>query len=369
MNAIPNNTSNLRHHAQRHIDNPAETHLHSITIARERAGRKRLVSKPRRVRTQQHPSLSHSHAPRDDRYDDLAIVYFSTPATKTSGRATSAGDIIMAGTSPFSHQSPSYHSSSYFPKLEANFMRDFSCCGQTLPTLHDLLQHYEESHAQQTPHSHRASSAAARARENSTPNSKAALAAQAASVVQQQAQQQSQKPQQVRAPIQQRGTPVGGIQPMRQQQSLPQTPVQQNVLPVSEDMDRVEDMEKDDAIGPLDQSGDLSIKITNVEEAEADDWSGRIGNGASVRVPTYGIIAHGIRTRSMDMAKFEEIKEELLLDNKPFIPLADIKYIGWLSRSATTKSASSIIIEFVRTHHVHGPEARLPIGSSTEKPC
>ena len=101
------------------------------------------------------------------------------------------------------------------------------------------------------------------------------------------------------------------------------------------------------------KSGDLSIKNTNIEETEAlkqfaDDWSGRIGNGASVRVPTYGIIAHGIRTSSMDMEKFDGIKIELLQDNKPFIPLADIKYIGWLSRSAPTKSASSIIIEFTR---------------------
>lgn len=30
-------------------------------------------------------------------------------------------------------------------------MRDFSCCGVTLPTLHDLLQHYEEAHAQKSP--------------------------------------------------------------------------------------------------------------------------------------------------------------------------------------------------------------------------
>lgn len=57
----------------------------------------------------------------------------------------------MAGTSPFTLQSPSYHSSSYLPKLEANFMRDFSCCGFTLPSLHDLLQHYEEAHAQRSP--------------------------------------------------------------------------------------------------------------------------------------------------------------------------------------------------------------------------
>src|SRR5215469_18318156 len=56
----------------------------------------------------------------------------------------------MTGTSPFAFQSPSFHSSSYLPKLEANFMRDFSCCGVTLPTLHDLLQHYEEAHAQKS---------------------------------------------------------------------------------------------------------------------------------------------------------------------------------------------------------------------------
>ena len=57
----------------------------------------------------------------------------------------------MQGSSPFAYQSPSFHSSSYLPKLEANFMKDFSCCGMTLPSLHDLLQHYEEAHAQQMP--------------------------------------------------------------------------------------------------------------------------------------------------------------------------------------------------------------------------
>ncbi|RPB13720.1 hypothetical protein P167DRAFT_552875 [Morchella conica CCBAS932] len=59
-------------------------------------------------------------------------------------------DIIMAGTSPFTFGSPSFHSSSYLPKLEADFCRDFSCCGLPLPSLHDLLRHYEEHHAQQS---------------------------------------------------------------------------------------------------------------------------------------------------------------------------------------------------------------------------
>lgn len=34
-------------------------------------------------------------------------------------------------------------------------MRDFTCCGQILPNLHDLLQHYEEEHTQPSPNSAR----------------------------------------------------------------------------------------------------------------------------------------------------------------------------------------------------------------------
>ena len=58
--------------------------------------------------------------------------------------------IIMQGSSPYAngYQSPSYHSSSYMPKLEAQFMKDFNCCGIILASLHDLVQHYEEAHAQ-----------------------------------------------------------------------------------------------------------------------------------------------------------------------------------------------------------------------------
>lgn len=57
-------------------------------------------------------------------------------------------DRVLTGTSPFVTfgQSPSLQSTSYLPKLEQNFMRDFRCCDRTWPTLHDLLQHYEENH-------------------------------------------------------------------------------------------------------------------------------------------------------------------------------------------------------------------------------
>jgi len=43
------------------------------------------------------------------------------------------------------HDSPS--DDDFYPHdLEANFCRDFSCCGLLLRDLHDLLQHYEECH-------------------------------------------------------------------------------------------------------------------------------------------------------------------------------------------------------------------------------
>jgi hypothetical protein len=99
------------------------------------------------------------------------------------------------------------------------------------------------------------------------------------------------------------------------------------------------------------KSGDLSIKTATINETEAlkqfaDDWVHRVGNRASIRITTYGIIAHSIRTSTMDMERFEETRDQLLLDNKPFIPQAEIKYIGWLTRNAPTKAFSSITIEF-----------------------
>ena len=138
--------------------------------------------------------------------------------------------IIMTGTSPFAFQSPSFHSSSYLPKLEANFMRDFSCCGVTLPTLHDLLQHYEEAHATKSPNQgHRPSQG----------ENRAALAAAAI------AQQQSQ----------QHGNQGRGLQPDRtldMQRKMGQTPsTSQHV-----DLDTIDDMELDEPMG--DDDGTMS---------------------------------------------------------------------------------------------------------------
>ncbi|RMD42219.1 hypothetical protein DV735_g2866, partial [Chaetothyriales sp. CBS 134920] len=160
-------------------------------------------------------------------------------------------DMMMSGTSPFTFQSPSYHSSSYLPKLEANFMKDFSCCGLTLPTLHDLLQHYEEAHAQKEPvSSHNI--------QRRLPDTRAALAATTANQVQHEAQQrqlqyqggfgasaqnQSQIQQQTQEQMQQLQQQLQQTQQQPPQGPAPQRTGFSSTLQTIPDMDTVEDME------------------------------------------------------------------------------------------------------------------------------
>jgi transcription factor SFP1 len=160
----------------------------------------------------------------------------------------------MAGTSPFAFNSPSYHSSSYLPKLEANFMRDFSCCGLNLASLHDLLQHYEEAHATKSPPSLQRP---AQPGPTSGPDSRAAIAAGAAAAVQQQAQLQQQQNhntssiQGQSSRISQPTTLPGVPTPTQANAKLPNMTGGLNnpILQPVEDLDAVEDMEMDDALG------------------------------------------------------------------------------------------------------------------------
>lgn len=92
-------------------------------------------------------------------------------------------DILMTGTSPYNFQSPSFHSSSYLPKMEANYMKDYACCGIHLESMHELLQHYEEAHAAQP-----TQTMGRTPKEQQFPSTRAANATSTAQAVQQQAQ-------------------------------------------------------------------------------------------------------------------------------------------------------------------------------------
>ncbi|KAJ4297060.1 Transcriptional regulator of ribosomal biogenesis proteins [Collariella sp. IMI 366227] len=135
-------------------------------------------------------------------------------------------DMMMTGTSPYINNQPSsFQSSSYIPRLEASFMRDFICCDRTWPTLHDLLQHYEEHHHPTT-----------------TP------------AVSRDAFGASQAPSRGPASLTP-GLGVGGIGQMMRQQQLPMTAVSQKLNTLShmnDEMDAVGEMEMDETLGPMD---------------------------------------------------------------------------------------------------------------------
>ncbi|KAL8732986.1 MAG: hypothetical protein Q9166_002384 [cf. Caloplaca sp. 2 TL-2023] len=168
-------------------------------------------------------------------------------APQVSSRSLTSFRIIMQGSSPFPQQSPSFHSSSYIPKLEANFMKDFSCCGLIMASLHELLQHYEENHTDSLQQRSIVKQPSA------PPDNKAAIASNTANAVRQSAQQQSQQPVQQINPMQ--PTEAAGSSAAR---SNPVTPKVQKAQPVaadkstasqhhpSLDMDAVQDMEMDD---------------------------------------------------------------------------------------------------------------------------
>lgn len=122
-------------------------------------------------------------------------------------------------------------------------MRDFNCCGVTLPTLHDLLQHYEEAHAQKSPQpGHRSSQADSRA---------AAIAA--ATMAQQQGQQSGHDRgmQSHRA-----GNGQSKYHPGQQHGQMDSSNAY-NSSHHSMDMDTIDDMELDDAMGVTDSSSHM----------------------------------------------------------------------------------------------------------------
>ena len=170
----------------------------------------------------------------------------------TDNQSLTPGSIIMQGTSPFAYKSPSLHSSSYLPKLEANFMRDFTCCdcgGTTLPSLHDLIQHYEETHSDRGPTLKKQNANHV----SPQPDAKAARAAVAASNIQSSGPQQTQ----LHIDTSKQGsstpqrTPTSVIP--RETQSARQ--VNRGFAPVpppqSQDDDDVGDMEMEDDFAPV----------------------------------------------------------------------------------------------------------------------
>lgn len=98
------------------------------------------------------------------------------------------------------------------------------------------------------------------------------------------------------------------------------------------------------------KSGDIQIFTSTTAEAaqlkQNRGWLGGIGQHAELIMPTYGVIVHGILTSTINIKDQEAIIQQVLADNHTVIPNAQISYIGWLTKEATLKRASSIVVEF-----------------------
>ncbi|ODQ66067.1 hypothetical protein NADFUDRAFT_82936 [Nadsonia fulvescens var. elongata DSM 6958] len=90
-----------------------------------------------------------------NRNDSLAYLF----QTMKSNRGNSISH-SLSGSGDNPRMSVSSTSAADIPNFEADFCKDYSCCGLLLPTLHDLSRHYEEVHMEEDIDSHIASTAA-----------------------------------------------------------------------------------------------------------------------------------------------------------------------------------------------------------------
>jgi hypothetical protein len=71
-----------------------------------------------------------------------------------------------------------------------------------------------------------------------------------------------------------------------------------------------------------------------------------LGDQAEIVVPNYGVIVHGISTKSINIKDQKATIQQMLADNYTVIPDAEISYVGWLTREGPLKRESSIVVEF-----------------------
>ena len=98
------------------------------------------------------------------------------------------------------------------------------------------------------------------------------------------------------------------------------------------------------------KSGDIQIFTSTTAETtqlkENDGWLRGLGEHTELIVPTYRVIVHSISTNSINIKDQEATAQQILADNYTMIPSAMISYIGWLTKEASLKRASSIVVEF-----------------------
>lgn len=164
-------------------------------------------------------------------------------------------------------------------------MRDFSCCGLTLPSLHELLQHYEENHTDPVPPSMQKqiqTGSEVRA------DPKAAIAASTSDAVRNQGRvQQQQQQQQAESSQEGQATPQRSSTPITPRQPKPSAQVTRGFMPaqpkIEQDDDAMGDMEMDDDFSNLQQTHYPAQNQARITQRS------QFGQPASSRVPNLDI--------------------------------------------------------------------------------
>ncbi|KIW95026.1 uncharacterized protein Z519_03607 [Cladophialophora bantiana CBS 173.52] len=94
-----------------------------------------------------------------------------------------------------------------------------------------------------------------------------------------------------------------------------------------------------------DNTATRAIKLVDAHQLKSG-WLKGLGDQAEVIVPTYGVIVHGISTKSINIKDQRATIQQILTDNYTVIPDAKISYVEWLTREGPLKHASSIVVKF-----------------------
>ncbi|KAJ3572477.1 hypothetical protein NPX13_g5039 [Xylaria arbuscula] len=178
-------------------------------------------------------------------------------------------DLAMTGTSPFAGvaQSPSFHSNSYIPKMEAEYLRDFVCCDLKLDTMHDLLRHYETVHTGANGQGNRNGSGVRmphRLSVSSRPSFSMGSGRPDSQGFQTQGQMSFGQPNRIAGTNGASGMSFGNMHGSRQSMGMDSKQPQLSTMQSNDDMDAVGDMEMDDAVGmmEMDDSSHRTIQQT-----------------------------------------------------------------------------------------------------------
>ena len=122
------------------------------------------------------------------------------------------------------------------------------------------------------------------------------------------------------------------------------------------------------------KSGEIATHTSKTEQAtqllaQADSWVKCLGSGAHAIVPTYGVIVHGMRTKTIDLGNPSLVAERIRLENTETIPNASITYVGWLTKAAATKTACLPVVESTRAEDANAAIRREVVSESEMMTC